>query len=118
MRDRLLLEGLEFFGTHGALPEERARPQPFVVDLELRLGLGEAGRTDDLGRTVNYAEVYGAVRQVVEGTRLALLEALAEAIARAVLDRFGPESVRVRVAKPRAPLPGPFRTVAVEIERP
>ena len=39
-------------------PQERALGQKFVVDATLALDLREAGRSDDLAHTVNYAAVY------------------------------------------------------------
>lgn len=55
--DRILLAGVEAVGHHGVLAFEREQGQPFVVDVVLELDLGPAGRSDDLGQTVSYAEV-------------------------------------------------------------
>jgi dihydroneopterin aldolase len=65
---------------------------------------------------VDYVRVHDLVKGIVEGRRFALLEALAEAIAGAVLALPGVESVRVKVAK-RPPLDSDFQRFAVEIER-
>ena len=56
--DRILLEGMVFFGRHGVLQSERELGQRFVVDLELRLELRPAGLSDDLMRTADYSSVY------------------------------------------------------------
>ena len=116
---RILLRGLTFYGYHGVKAEERKLGQRFVVDLTLGLDLGPAGRSDDLGLTVDYGEAYRAVRELVEGPSVDTLEALAEAIARALLGRFRRlDSIIVRVEKPGAPIAGArFDTVAVEITR-
>lgn len=116
-QDKLILKGLEFYGYHGTLEAEQELGQPFVLDLELALDLRRAGRTDELAHTVNYAAVYRLVAGVVQARRYRLLEAVAEAVAQAILDRFPVDEVRVRVKKPQAPLPGHFRYVAVEILR-
>ena len=42
------MRGIEAYGYHGVLPEERAEGQPFVVDLEVRTDVSEAAATDDL----------------------------------------------------------------------
>ena len=76
--DRIFLHGMRFMACHGALPHEREVPQAFEADAELRLDLREAGETDDLRNTVNYAEVYELIRHVIEGAPKALIEALAE----------------------------------------
>lgn len=117
MTDRIVLAGLRFFGYHGALPEERARGQEFVVDVEVEADLAAAGRSDALEDTVDYREVYEAARAVTTGTPRQLLEAVAEEIAGRVLALARVDAVTVRVRKPRAPLPGPLDSSAVEVRR-
>jgi dihydroneopterin aldolase len=103
--DRILLEGMVFFGRHGTLPPERELGQPFVVDLELRLDLRPAGLSDDLTRTVDYGEVHRRAREIVEGPPVDLTETVAERIAAAILENYpAVEAVRVKVAKPNVRL--------------
>ena len=103
--DRILLEGLVFYGRHGTLPSERELGQPFVLDIELRLDLRSAGLTDDLTQTVDYGEVHRRAKEIVEGTPANLTETVAERIAAAVLeDHPRLEAVRVKVAKPHVRL--------------
>lgn len=118
MSDRITLSGLVFQGHHGMYEWERRLGQPFQVDAELFLDLRPAGEGDDPALTVDYCAAYRAVREEVEGRRHKLVEALAEAIAARLL-ALGPrvEAVTVRVAKPRAALPGPAGRVQVEIHR-
>lgn len=117
--DRIILEGLQFYGYHGVYPPERVLGQRFVVDLVLGVDLRPAGESDNVDETVDYALVHGAVRDVVEGEPCALIEAVAERIARIVLERFAVAEVRVRVSKPSAAIAGAvFQRVAVEIVRP
>ena len=117
--DRIRLEGLAFYGYHGAKPEEKSLGQRFVVDLLLQLDLGPAGRSDDLALTVDYGEAYRLVREIVEGASRDTLEAVAEGVAAALLDRYPRlEAVTVRIKKPAAPIAGAqFSMVAVEIVR-
>lgn len=103
--DRILLEGMSFFGYHGTLETERELGQRFVVDLELRCDLRPAGLSDDLGQTVDYSAVYRRARGIVEGEPLSLIEAVAERVAASVLeDHPQVEAVRVKVAKPQVRL--------------
>jgi dihydroneopterin aldolase len=105
--DRILLQGMVFFGRHGTIAAERELGQQFVVDVELGLDLRAAGTSDDLTRTVDYSEVYRQARAIVEGEPKQLTEAVAEAIATAVLERHPRiEVVRVRVTKPHVRLDG------------
>ena len=116
--DRIELSGMEFFGYHGCYAEERRQGQRVVVDAVLCLELAEAGRTDDLCRSVNYAAVFEYVRTIVEGEAKNLIEALAEEIAAQLLKKYAALTrVEIAVHKPQAPLAGTFRDVCVRIER-
>ena len=118
MGDYIELTGMEFYGYHGCLEEEREKGQSFFVDLVMRLDLSEAGRTDDLEKTVNYAAVFACVREIVEGEPKRIIEAVAEAVAEQLLRDFPLLSgLRVTVHKPSAPIAGKFRDVAVSDER-
>ncbi|MCL6558732.1 MAG: dihydroneopterin aldolase [Firmicutes bacterium] len=115
--DRIILEGMEFYGYHGVLPEEQALGQRFIVDVELYLDLRPAGASDDPELTVNYARVYELVESIAGGRPYRLIESVAEAIASGVLERFPVKEALVRVKKPQAPVPGRFDWMAVEIRR-
>ena len=117
--DRILLDGMVFYGYHGTLPAERELGQRFVVDVALHCDLHAAGVSDDLTKTVDYSVVYQQVREIVEGPPLGLTEAVAERIATAILARHAAvEAVRVRVAKPHVRLDGGVLAgSAVEIVR-
>lgn len=115
--DKIILQGMEFYGYHGVLPEENELGQRFFVDLELGLDLKKAGITDDPAHTVSYAEVFEVAREIVEGKSRKLIEAVAEDIAAAVIKRFPVRQVTVKVKKPSAPVPGHFSYMAVEITR-
>ena len=106
-------------GTHGALPEEQGRAQPFEVDVDLAVDVAAAGRTDILADTVHYGEVSAAIAKVVTGEQHRLLERLATRVADDVLkvdERI--TSVTVTVRKLRPPLPVDLAWAAVSITRP
>ncbi|MEP6807553.1 MAG: dihydroneopterin aldolase [Chloroflexota bacterium] len=117
MSDRLTLRGMRFMGRHGVGDEERATAQPFEVDVALRLDLSRPGETDDLADTINYASLYELTREIVEERSFHLIEAVASAIADAVLEAHHVDDVEVRVRKPKAPLPGAFETVEARLRR-
>ena len=104
--DRILLEGMRFFAFHGNNPEERVLGQPFLVDLEVETDLSTAGASDQLAHTINYAALYRAVKNAMEGPPRNLLEAVAHDIAEAILGHFGVDAVRVRVRKTQPPITG------------
>ena len=117
MSDRITLRGMRFLGRHGVELEERLEPQPFEVDLILRGDLSAPAASDDLADTVDYSAAFSLVGEVVEGRSYRLIEALAGAIADAVLAAHAVDDVEVRVRKPKAPLPGAFETVEVRLRR-
>ncbi|MDI6812131.1 MAG: dihydroneopterin aldolase [Desulfitobacteriaceae bacterium] len=115
--DIIHLRGLEFYAYHGVLPEEQRLGQKFIVDVDLYHDLQSAGISDEVGDTLNYAEVYAEIKGVVESGPYRLLEHLAEQIAETLLTTFPCDEVRVEVHKPQAPVPGLFRDISVEIRR-
>jgi len=117
-RDRIEIRGLRVLGVHGVLPEERSRPQPFSVDLDLWLDAAPPAATDDLADTVDYSLVAGRAAEVVTGRSFALLEALAGALATEVLAADGRvRAVGVAVRKLRPPLALDVESVGVRTFR-
>lgn len=114
--DCIRLKGLRFEAYLGVSEQERARPQPVELDVELRLPLQDAGRADDLAATVDYAAVFEAVKGAVEHRSFRLLEALAERAAQAAL-RSGAREVVVRARKFAPPLKGHIGACEVEVVR-
>ncbi len=110
------LHGLELYGFHGVLPEERTDGQRFVFDIDLKVVDERAARSDRIEDAVDYREVVSLVREVSDGTAFNLLEALADAVARALHDRLPIVSVRVRVRKPDVSLGLPIDYSAVVVE--
>lgn len=119
-RDRIELRGIRALGTHGILPEEKERAQPFAIDVDLYVDLRAAGGSDDLADTVDYGAVAVAVVDEVAGPSVALVEHLAERIASRLLAIAGVPgtSVTVTVHKLRPPVPVDMATAGVRITRP
>jgi 7,8-dihydroneopterin aldolase/epimerase/oxygenase len=111
------VEALEIFGRHGVEDDERERGQTFLYDL--RLEVTDAGKSDRLEDTVNYVAVAEVVKGISDARTFNLLEALAAAVADAIVARFPVERVRVRVRKPAATPAGlPVAWTAATVERP
>jgi 7,8-dihydroneopterin aldolase/epimerase/oxygenase len=110
------VRGLELFGYHGVLAEEKDHGQRFVFDVELFAH--DAGvRSDKLGDTVDYTKVVARVRAICEERRFNLIEALAGTIADDLLEHFEVSKVRVRVRKPQVQLTAPVEFTAATVER-
>ncbi|MDH7576684.1 MAG: dihydroneopterin aldolase [Bacillota bacterium] len=115
--DKIILNGMEFYAYHGVLPGEQELGQRFIVDLEISCHLNLPARLDELEETIDYSEVFQIVSRIVQEERYNLIEALAERIARVILDKYSIEEVLVRVKKPHAPLGGIFSYVGIEIRK-
>lgn len=115
--DKVRVQGLQVWGHHGVLPEERQLGQALVVDLEVGCDLRPAGMTDDIDQSISYVDLVAIARDVVQHTDYQLLEAVAETIAQRVLSLERAQTVVVRVEKPRAPIPDLTGTVSIEIAR-
>ena len=111
----ILVTGLEVLGTHGVLPEEQTRAQPFGVDVELEVDLGPAGASDDLADTIDYAAVVAVTVRIVETERFQLLERLATRIAEACREDERVTAVTVTVRKLRPPVPASLDHVGVRV---
>ena len=98
----------------GVHRHEQARTQRVCINLDLAVR-DERDLHDDLANVVCYERITNAVRTVVSGRHIKLLETLAEEIARICLEDARVRSARVRVEKldifPDA------TSVGVEIER-
>jgi len=114
---RIEVRGLRLHGVHGALAEERTRPQPFEVDLDLEVDLARAASSDALADTVDYGAAVEAAAAVVGGPPHALLESLAGAIAAAVSADERVRSVTVAVRKLRPPLSHDVASTGVRLTR-
>jgi 7,8-dihydroneopterin aldolase/epimerase/oxygenase len=108
--------GLELHGFHGVTEDERRDGQRFLFDLWLEVP-NEAAASDRIEDAVDYREVVACVREVSDGRKFRLLEALSAATADAVLARFPVERVRVRVRKPDVRLGVPVEHTAATAER-
>lgn len=116
--DKIFVNGMQFYGYHGVLPEENKLGQRFIVDLTVCLNLKRAGQTDDLSYSINYAELYTLCKEVVEGEASQLIEAVAEKIADALLINYKDiNNCTIKITKPDPPIAGHLESVAIEISR-
>jgi FolB domain-containing protein len=117
MSENIIIERLEFRGRCGVTPEERARPQPLAIDLELTCPLQPAGYSDDLRQTIDYAKI--AQRTVDVGTQKesSLLETLAERILAMLFEEFPVDRVRLWLRKLHPPMNLVTGSVGISLDR-
>jgi dihydroneopterin aldolase len=115
--DRISIRGLRAHAHHGVYDWEREKGQTFVVDAVLEVDTAPAAATDDLARTVNYAELAQALHAVLTGEPVDLLETLCRRLADVCLADALVSAVEITVHKPDADLGVPFDDVTVAVRR-
>ena len=100
------LEGMRFWAFHGCLESERSKGNLFLVDFRGETDLRKAAESDALEDTVNYGEIYDAVKAEMD-IPSDLLEHVAGRITKVLAAKF-PQFVRfsVRVSKQMPPVEG------------
>lgn len=116
MKSKIVLTRMQFHAHHGVAAQERICGNEFVVSLELTADLSRAAETDDLAHTLNYADVYQAIKAEMD-IPSNLLEHLALRIARQLFSRFpSAEALRLKVEKLNPPMNAHIHSAAVEME--
>lgn len=116
--DRIYVKDLQVYGFHGVNQQEKDMGQRFVISLELFLDLQEAGETDDLAKTVNYAQLCFDVEEQFRKEKYDLIEKAAEKLSEYILLKYEPiNRVKIQIKKPWAPIGKPVDYAAVEINR-
>ncbi|MEL6402613.1 MAG: dihydroneopterin aldolase [Cyanobacteria bacterium J06626_4] len=116
--DTLYINDIRAYGYTGAFAEENVLGQWFRVDLALDLNLAQAGASDQLSDTYNYADAVQAIQQLIQQQPFQLIESVVGEIAKTVLqsdDRLA--QVTVKLTKLTPPVPNFAGNVAVEITR-
>lgn len=113
--DTIFISELRLEILVGVYDWEREVPQKVQIDLEIALPGADAGTSDRLSDTIDYAAVVGRIEQSLAGSRFGLLEKLAEHVAGLVMREFGSPWVKVSVAK-LAPLRN-VKKLGITIER-
>ena len=110
----LKIRDLQVVAVVGVHTWEQERPITLAIDLDLTCDISRAAAEDDVRRTIDYEQLYGRIRERVEGTRYKLIERVARDVLEVVLDDPQTEHACVRVTKHR-PLPG-IADVQVEVD--
>jgi dihydroneopterin aldolase/2-amino-4-hydroxy-6-hydroxymethyldihydropteridine diphosphokinase len=116
--DKMYIKDLEIYAYHGVNIEEKNMGQRFIISIDLWLNLREAGLSDDLTKTVNYAELCHNIEKEFTKEKYDLIEKCVEKLAEYILLSYSSvEKVKILLKKPWAPIGKPLDYAAVEIER-
>ena len=97
--DLIFIDELRLPTLIGIYPREQAVPQTVEISLKIGTSTHNAGSSDDIRDTIDYAAVVERLRSDLSDRHFRLLEKLAEHIAAVILDDFNAVWVRVAVAK-------------------
>ena len=117
MTGKIVIERLEFQGRCGITPEERRRPQPLAVDLEMDCDTALAASSDRISDTVDYARVAERIVELGATQDCALLEVLAENLLTMLFTDFPVERVKIWLRKLAPPLTQMTGSVGIKVER-
>ena len=118
MTDRIFINGLALHAYHGVMAHEAKVGQTFTIDLELAIDLSAAANSDKVADTVSYDKVVDCASAAFSTQRFRLIEAVAGALADAVLAQFPRvQAVTVTIHKPHAPIAATFSDVGVALLR-
>ena len=113
MDQSIVIEKISFNGSVGVSQEERAIPQPLLVDLEVTGSTQDALATDELTKTIDYAAIVSRVVDVGSSQSCALLETLSARISQTLLAEFPIDHLHIWLRKTAAPLPHPVQSVGI-----
>lgn len=117
MHDKIILHNCLFTTVIGINEEERKTSRALYLDIELFTDISDAAQKDHIDATVSYTHVHESVKQLIEGKKWDLIEAVAESTAQTILEQFPLKGVFVRVRKPSALHDRNVEYTAVEITR-
>jgi 7,8-dihydroneopterin aldolase/epimerase/oxygenase len=118
LADRIVLQGIQFYGYHGVPDAEQETGHRYEVDLTMELDISPAAASDDVAQTVDYGAVARDVLTLGATRQFRLIETLAVEIAAQILNtQARVEAVTVRVKKLLPPIPGVVQYAGVEITR-
>jgi len=111
------VSGIKCYAYHGCLKEEAVIGGNYIVDIEIETDFEDAALTDDLTKTVDYAEVSEIVRQQM-AIRSKLIEHVAKRISDELLKKNSRiQTLAVKVTKLNPPVNGDVERVSVELRR-
>ncbi len=111
----ICLQEMKFFARHGVLQQEQITGNTYLVDLRLKVNFSKALHTDELEYTLNYAEVYEALKAEM-AIPSQLIEHVAGRIAERLFSDFSViEAIDLILQKKNPPMGGDLHAAAVEI---
>ncbi len=96
---KITIVDLEVLFSVGVTDEERAKPQPLLVTVDMEFDFSSAAESDRITRTIDYSQVARQVLNYGQNRQWKLIEKLANDLADMILSGFKPQGVTVEVKK-------------------
>jgi 7,8-dihydroneopterin aldolase/epimerase/oxygenase len=114
--DKVYIKDLKVETIIGIFEWEREVKQIISVDIEMDFDNKKAARSDDIKDALDYKKVGKRVVAFIEGSKVKLVESLAEKVAKIILKEFPVSKLVLTLSKPGA-LRG-SESVGISITRP
>jgi dihydroneopterin aldolase/2-amino-4-hydroxy-6-hydroxymethyldihydropteridine diphosphokinase len=88
MNDKIFMEDIEIFATHGVHPGEKIRRQRFLVSVSATFDATGAKSSDEIAQTVNYEKLLEVVTAATQNSSFDLIERLAKHLADKIFFEF------------------------------
>ena len=115
MTSYILLENLRFYAYHGVAPQEMTVGNEYTVSLRLKTDITRAMSSDDVADTVNYAEIYQAVKSEMDVPSKLLEHVAGRIVCRLFKDFPTVEHVDLKLFKRNPPMGADIETAGVEV---
>lgn len=113
MKSFILLEDIVFYANHGVFNQENVVGNEFVINIRLEVDLSKAAKTDELGDTVSYADVYSIVKDEMKKPSK-LLEHVAYRIISELKGQYKQiERVEIKLSKRNPPMGGQLNCASI-----
>lgn len=114
MTTYLKLENLRFYAYHGVMPQEGVIGNEYTVNIRMKVDASKAMVSDDVADTVNYAEVYEAIKQEMAIASKLLEHVAGRIVARLFKDFPTIEQIELKLAKRNPPMGADIDAAAFE----
>lgn len=109
------LENIRFKAYHGVMPQEKVVGNNYEVNLLVKGDFTEAAMTDDLNKTINYADLYDLIK-----TQMFIKSDLIEHVAGRIMNELRLNyplltEIRVKVSKLNPPIPAEIQKASVTL---
>lgn len=111
----LQLRGLDFYGFHGCIDEERVVGHRYLIDADCHIR-SDTPLSDDIEGITSYAEVGSAILTFVQNTQCWSIEFLAREVGERILELFESiEQIDLTISIPLPAAPIMIQSVGVKM---